>query len=585
LITAIASYDKPLICTGDNTINSDDIIWLCDEDQDMPERYKADDCCLSVRKDRTGQEEQPKKKSLWSSIIGFFSGIFNVDSSVSNGKTASNIEQEWIKIVTDDPMQLQNAPEEIKNNRNVVKAAVSIDGMALMYASDELINDREIVLAAVDENALAMMCASAELKNDESFVREAASLGGNALMYASDELKNNREFMKEMISKEARNIQFASDELKNDRELVLAAVSNWGEALCFASDELKNDRELVSTAILQSKGTALKYASDELKNDRELVWTAVQGSNGGAIQYASEELRNNREFARLVALSYYNSLQFLGSDMQDYYNETYKKAFSILDIDKSKRFDKSEYAELVRNRYSVSTEETKKALKDTMGEEFFSGVENDTRPICVMIAAESDWSGALGDIGHQQFAQVGRNYKVIYYDVSTDKEFAENLCEATTDNGQQADLLLIAGHGNKRYLCFGTGVIMFPLIQESSMLDRTLDWDMVEKIKDCVKEGGDVVLVSCSTGKGGKGPRGVNNVAEFMLNIWPNARIHSPMNDVSQVNYEFDANGRLASVVYDNSRTDTLVLENEDYEDSRSIFSGILTFFSRLWPF
>ena len=50
----------------------------------------------------------------------------------------------------------------LKNEREVVMAAVKHDGWALWCASDELKNDREVVNAAVQQKGRALKYASAE---------------------------------------------------------------------------------------------------------------------------------------------------------------------------------------------------------------------------------------------------------------------------------------------------------------------------------------------------------------------------------------------------------------------------------------
>ena len=53
-----------------------------------------------------------------------------------------------LAAVTQDGDALQDASDELQNDKEVVLAAVAQDGDALEYASDELQNDEEVVLAA-----------------------------------------------------------------------------------------------------------------------------------------------------------------------------------------------------------------------------------------------------------------------------------------------------------------------------------------------------------------------------------------------------------------------------------------------------
>ena len=111
-------------------------------------------------------------------------------------------------------------------------------GNALQYASKELKNDQDVVLAAVRNSGDALQYASKELKSDKDVVLEAVSKDGSALEYASEELKNDKEVVLAAVRQDGSALYYASDALKNDKEVVLAAVRNIGEALDYASAEL-----------------------------------------------------------------------------------------------------------------------------------------------------------------------------------------------------------------------------------------------------------------------------------------------------------------------------------------------------------
>ena len=79
----------------------------------------------------------------------------------------------------------------MKNDREVVLAAVAQYGRALQYAAAELKNDCEVVLAAVAQDGCALMWAAAELKNDREVVLAAVAQDGDALHYAPAKLRTD----------------------------------------------------------------------------------------------------------------------------------------------------------------------------------------------------------------------------------------------------------------------------------------------------------------------------------------------------------------------------------------------------------
>jgi hypothetical protein len=97
--------------------------------------------------------------------------------------------------------------------------AVKHDGYALQFASEDLKNDRELVLAAVNRSS-------------------------QALSFSSERLRNDREVVLAAVSKQGNEMRYASEELKNDNEILIVAVANgwkvWNEEF----------KDLVETAVL-----------------------------------------------------------------------------------------------------------------------------------------------------------------------------------------------------------------------------------------------------------------------------------------------------------------------------------------------
>jgi hypothetical protein len=67
---------------------------------------------------------------------------------------------------------LEHASAQLKNDKEVVLAAVEENGDALEYASEELQNDKEVVLMAVAQDGDALEYSSIARGEFQSFVRE-----------------------------------------------------------------------------------------------------------------------------------------------------------------------------------------------------------------------------------------------------------------------------------------------------------------------------------------------------------------------------------------------------------------------------
>ena len=227
-------------------------------------------------------------------------------------------------------------------------------------------------------------------------------------------------------------------------------------------------------------------------------------------------------------------------------NIDYSKAYSILGLDVIKRlsyFNTTQIEELIKNRYSVSSEQTQQRLEQAFinRPDFFDIPENN-KPVAVIIGPEADHNGSFDTMKNITTLMPG--YKVIYYDVSSDTEFAQSLQEATQQ--QQASILYIAGHGSQWSTTFGTGTF-------DQNDERKLDVGDIELsyLRSCVLDGGNVVFRGCSAGKGGNiANLEVDNSVEFAATIWPQATIYGATVDTTGTHLTLDSQSLFTGVNY-----------------------------------
>mmetsp|Transcript_13296 Transcript_13296/g.30296 ORF Transcript_13296/g.30296 Transcript_13296/m.30296 type:complete len:257 (-) Transcript_13296:186-956(-) len=100
-----------------------------------------------------------------------------------------------LRLVLSNWEALDLAAVELRQDRDIVMAAVAQNGKALSYASRELRRDREVVLAAVSQNGEALESAASELKSDREIVLAAVSQCGQALKHAAPALKSDRHIL------------------------------------------------------------------------------------------------------------------------------------------------------------------------------------------------------------------------------------------------------------------------------------------------------------------------------------------------------------------------------------------------------
>ncbi|GBR75752.1 hypothetical protein NO2_0395 [Candidatus Termititenax persephonae] len=143
---------------------------------------------------------------------------------------------------------------ELLDDRDVMLAAMNINknGSLLKYASETLRGDKELALLAIEK---AIVCVddlvsslSPELRNNREVILAAVSKDGYALKYASETLRGDKELALLAIEKSATTplltlIKSLGQELRNDREIMKLAISKNLNNIYYLSDKQINDPE------------------------------------------------------------------------------------------------------------------------------------------------------------------------------------------------------------------------------------------------------------------------------------------------------------------------------------------------------
>lgn len=173
-----------------------------------------------------------------------------------------------IKAVTESATSYEIIAHYLKDDEDVLKAAVSKCGIPMKYASSRLKGNREIALLS--------------LKNDRF---------GSAYEYLSEELRADKEVTLAAMKAEGMNLSHSSLELQDDKDVVLTAVHHFADNLVAASARLKNDKEVVLAAVIKSP-SSIRFASAEINSivfKRDAVEILTQHVNSEKIH---EKLEN-----------------------------------------------------------------------------------------------------------------------------------------------------------------------------------------------------------------------------------------------------------------------------------------------------
>lgn len=215
--------------------------------EDAPEHFLDDkDCAIAAIK-RKGlhslkviSDRLKDDKEVAIAAINYQPACYNfISDRLKNDK-------EIILLALSDEGLMESIPVSYRDNKEVMMAAFSIKHLNpqglqnLQYVSERLKNDSEIVIAAIKQEGFNLQFAPSEFKKDK-----------NLAMLA---IKNNG------------SLEFLSKSLRNDKEIVILALKNNGSQLQFASDTLKNDKDLVAIAC-ENNILNIKYASLEIREE------------------------------------------------------------------------------------------------------------------------------------------------------------------------------------------------------------------------------------------------------------------------------------------------------------------------------
>lgn len=211
-------------------------------------------------------------------------------------------------LVSRIPFILGEASLELRNDKEIVLAAVKADGSVLRYASENLRSDREVVLVAAQTAGLEALrdTSNLEFRSDREIVLTAARNYPDALRLASSELQSDKELVLSVLKSgkwpnEGYSFEKSvPEDLRNDKEVALEAIMA-GVSLAHIGEKMRDDEDIVITAVKLGDKFEVFYASKRLKNNKNVALAAVsffeesEKRSGGPIDHLSDEMRQDKD--------------------------------------------------------------------------------------------------------------------------------------------------------------------------------------------------------------------------------------------------------------------------------------------------
>ena len=208
---------------------------------------------------------------------------------------------------------LKYMSSSLRNNKQVVLAAVSVHGYALAFAGAEMRCDHEVVMTAIKQDGRALSRASPAYRSNKVACLAAVKTFPEAVTWIDEKLFRNQAFVLSMVNRNADVLLFAHS-LKRmcatiQHSIAHAAVTLDGCALGFDylhEQKFHKHKQIVMAAV-KNNGMALKHAFHVLQDDLDVVMAAVT-QNGLALQFAGVNACSN---LRIVLKAVNNTLHAL----------------------------------------------------------------------------------------------------------------------------------------------------------------------------------------------------------------------------------------------------------------------------------
>ena len=154
-----------------------------------------------------------------------------------------------------------------------VKSKINRGNYDFRESPDWVKNNRDLVIAAVERDWHNLTYVPEKFKDDEEIVRKAISKRPYAVQFASKALRENREIMEFAIKKNGYMFMFAEGELKSDSTLIKLALSSDEKSALHISKEAMKKPKFVLSILPQLRP---KYIPKELLQQKKFVMTALQ---------------------------------------------------------------------------------------------------------------------------------------------------------------------------------------------------------------------------------------------------------------------------------------------------------------------
>ena len=210
-----------------------------------------------------------------------------------------------MRVLKIDGLLLEEISEELKNDENIVRAAIQQTGYAIFVANPRFLLDREFAKLALQNGVYPSHLEPyfPNITDDAELMMHAMIWSPNAFRQISSRLRQIRAF--QQLGTRSDFFWDTMGKGFNDRTLIKLAIKENPNQVARLEQQFLNDEEIVQWA-LQNDGNTLQFVNKRFQEDRNYVKLAMK-SWPYALQYASLPCRQDSELVGRIFEEYNNS--------------------------------------------------------------------------------------------------------------------------------------------------------------------------------------------------------------------------------------------------------------------------------------
>ena len=160
----------------------------------------------------------------------------------------------WLKRVRSNSGAFKIAPLLVRKCRAVFRAAMQPDqdGRLFLYAADELRADKDFVLATIGQKWSVLRYVDKSLRDDSDVVLAAVRRDAGSFRDASTRLRSDRNFILAAVKQNGLVLQHLNKFNQDDTDVVRAAVLQNAASWFYASARLRSSKKLVKEMVQHS---------------------------------------------------------------------------------------------------------------------------------------------------------------------------------------------------------------------------------------------------------------------------------------------------------------------------------------------